>query len=309
MTVRQFDFLDFPILARYRHDVLTLDSARALTRGNPLGAAALLSYLNPRRYIFTAVASENGDTLIGQITLTEAETSARLTFLAPQDGSELLTVPLVENLAEQAGEWGAFHILAEVDETSPAFKSLRQAGFSMYAWQRIWKLPLAETRDVERIWRPVREVDWPAVQSLHNQIVPALLQPIEMLPRSAEGLVCRERGELQAYAAFRKGPAGIWLQPLIPPDCDCTPRLAGMLNTLGNGRRPVYVCVRSYHAWLEAVLDDLGAQPGPQQAVMVKRLVKAQKVEQPVKAMEKVLAKPAAPVARLAANDEPRIKK
>jgi hypothetical protein len=130
-----------------------------------------------------------------------------------------------------------------------------------------------------------------------------------MLPKAAEGLVCRAGSELQAYVTVRKGPAGIWLQPLIPPDCDCTPRLAGMLNTIGNGRRPVYVCVRSYHAWLEAVLNDLGAQPSPQQAVMVKRLVKMQKAEQAVKALEQVLAKPAAPVARVAASDEAQIKK
>ena len=51
------------------------------------------------------------------------------------------------------------------------------------------------------------------------------------------------------------------------------------------------------------VLGDLGAQPGPQQAVMVKRLAKLQKAEQPVKAMEKVLVKPAAPLAP-AAGDE-----
>lgn len=179
----------------------------------------------------------------------------------------------------------------------------------MYAWQRVWKLPVEENREVERIWRPVRDADWSAVQSPHNQIVPALLQPIEMLPRVAEGLICREGTELQAYVTVSKGPAGIWLQPLIPPDCDCTPRLARMLNTIGNGRRPVYVCVRSYQAWLEAVLNDLGAQPGPQQAVMVKRLVKMQKAEQAVKAMKKVLVKPAAPATRVTANEEPQIKK
>ncbi len=309
MSVRQLDFLDLPTLARYRRDVLTLDSARALTRGNPLGAAALLSYLNPRRSTFTAVASENGAVLIGQVTLTELDTSARLTFLAPDDGPEALTVPLVESLAAQAGEWGAFHILAEVDEDSAAFPSLRQAGFSMYAWQRVWKLAPAENRDGGRTWRPVREVDWPAVQSLHNQIVPALLQPIETLPRAAVGLVCREGSELQAFVRVSKGPAGTFLQPLIPPDCDCTPQLAAMLGTLGSLRRPAYVCVRSYHAWLEAVLADLGAEPGPQQAVMVKRLTKLIKAEQAVKAMEKVLVKPAAPVARVVASDEPQPKK
>jgi hypothetical protein len=304
MTVRRFDFLDIPTLARYRRAVLTLDSAGALTRGSPLGAGALVSFLNPRRAIFTAVASEDGSSLIGQVALAETQPSARLTFIAPEDAPEALTVALLETLAGQAGEWGAFHILAEVDEHSPAFRSLRQAGFSMYAWQRIWKLPAADGPQNEKLWRPVRSLDWPAVQSLHNQIVPALLQPIEMLPQPAEGLVCREGNELRAYVTVSKGPAGTWLQPLIPPDCDCTTRLAAGLKSLGNGRRSIYVCVRSYHAWLEAVLEDLGAESGPQQAVMVKRLVKLQKVEQAVKAREPALAKPAAPVARLGTGEE-----
>jgi hypothetical protein len=42
---------------------------------------------------------------------------------------------------------------------------------------------------------------------------------------------------------------------------------------------------------------------------MVKRLVQMQKAEQAVKAMEKVLAKPAAPVARVSASEDPLLKK
>jgi hypothetical protein len=59
--------------------------------------------------------------------------------------------------------------------------------------------------------------------------------------------------------------------------------------------------VRSYQAWLESVLEDLGAQPGPRQAVMVRRLVKTIKDLQPVSVMEKALAKvkPAAPISRM----------
>ena len=45
---------------------------------------------------------------------------------------------LVEHLVVQVGEWGAFHVIAEIDETSDAFPALRQAGFSVYAWQRMW---------------------------------------------------------------------------------------------------------------------------------------------------------------------------
>ncbi len=297
MTVRSLDLLDLPLLSRYRRDVLPLYSARILTRGNPLGAMAMLSYLNPRRYIYTAVASENGDSLMGQVILKGDETSARLTFLAPTENINGLTLSLLDHLTTQAGEWGAFHLLAEVDENSPVFRSLRQAGFAMYAWQRVWKLPKLEKPDEESSWREAEETDWPAVQSLHGQIIPALIQPMDVLPKQASGLVCRPEGNLLAYVAVNSGPAGVWIQPLVPPDSGCGPeRLAGLA---GWGSRPVYVCVRSYQAWLETVLEDLGAEAGPRQAVMVRRLAKFQKAEEKVSAMNKVLAKPVAPVSRV----------
>jgi hypothetical protein len=302
MTVRSLDLLDLPFLSRYHQDVLPLDSARALTRGNPLGATALLSYLNPRRNLYTAVASENGDSLMGQVILNEGETSARLTFLAPGERINGLTLPLLDHLTKQAGEWGALHVLAEVDEDSPAFKSLRQAGFAMYAWQRVWKLPGFIGQAQKKAWREAQDSDWLPVQSLHAQIVPALLQPVENLPRQASGLVCFAESGLQAFALFSQGPQGIWIQPLIPPDSACFPEQLPGLVSASNGwnKRKVYVCVRSYQAWLESPLEELGAEAGPRQAVMVKRLAKVIKDPQLIPAMEKVLgkAKPAAPVSR-----------
>jgi len=52
MLVRSLDVLDLPLLSRYRRDLLSLDSARILTRGNPLSAVALLAYLDPRHQIY-----------------------------------------------------------------------------------------------------------------------------------------------------------------------------------------------------------------------------------------------------------------
>jgi hypothetical protein len=310
MSVRPLDLLDLPTLIRYRHSLLSLDSARLLTRGNPLGVAALLSYLNPRRFMWTAIAVENGRSLMGQVTLVGEEPAARLTFLAPVEEADALAIPLVEALAIQAGEWGAFHILAELDDAAPAIRSLRQAGFSVFAWQRIWKLAVPEASENDVVWRSVESTDWPAVQSLHNQIVPALLQPIEALPKQAEGLISRSGADLQAYARVTSGPAGVFLQPFIPPDCACMPQLSALIcSTELSYRRPVYVCVRSYQAWLESVLEDMGGQAGPQQAVLVKRLALLQKSEAQVNSMEKVLAKPAAPVARAAASEDFQLKK
>jgi len=293
------------MLSRYRRDLLSLDTARILTRGDPLGAAALLSYLDPRRNIYTAVASDDGGSLMGQVTLREDETSARLTFLAPAEALNGLTQSLLEHLVTQVGEWGAFHLLAEVDEDSPAFRLLRQAGFAMYAWQRIWKLPASGQAGNKDIWRQAAETDWPAVQSLYGQIVPALLHPVEVLPKQVMGLVCSE-GNLQAYVAVNSGPKGVWIQPIVPPDSDCvSEQLAGLTNAVSDWRdKPIYVCVRSYQAWLESVLEDLGAEAGQRQAVMVRRLAKLQKVEEKVSAMDKVLVKPTAPVARVVTNQD-----
>jgi hypothetical protein len=305
MTVRSLDFLDLLFLARYRQGVLPLDSARFFTRGNPLGLVALFSYLNPRRNISTAVSTENGDSLMGQVFLREGETSARLTFLAPADKVNGLTPPLLDNLTKQAGEWGALHILAEVDEDSPGFKALRQAGFSMYAWQRVWKLPDFTGQTGENRWREAQEEDWPSVQSLQAQIVPAMLQPVENLAKQAAGLVCSPGNGLQAYVSLSTGPEGIWLQPLVPPDSICfSDHLVGLVRAITNGfRRPVYVCIRSYQAWLESALEELGAEAGTRQAVMVKRLAVSIKEPLMVTAGEKALIKPVAPVAHIASEE------
>jgi hypothetical protein len=282
MTVRSLDLLDLPSLPRYRRDVLPLDSARTLTRGNPLGAVALLAYLNPRRHLYTAICTGDGLSLMGQVVQSEGETFARLTFLAPNELLGAGEAPLLEHLSGQAGEWGALHLLAEVDERSKAFNSLRQVGFAMYAWQRVWKLA-TPSKEIEAGWQETDSSDIPAIQSLYSQIVPALIQPVEVMPRKPGGLVCRSNGKIQAYVGLTYGPAGIWVQPLIHPDAEAVPeRITALFHNLPDRReRPVYVCVRSYQAWLEGVLEDLGASAGPRQAVMVKHLTVAIKSAQP----------------------------
>jgi hypothetical protein len=67
---------------------------------------------------------------------------------------------------------------------------------------------------------------------------------------------------------------GIVLTPLIHPEAtDVSAKLAALISNLPDRRdRPVYLCVRSYQAWLEPVLADLGAKAGLRQAVMVKHL-------------------------------------
>jgi hypothetical protein len=282
MTIRPLDLLDIPIITRYRHDVLTLDSTRALTRGHPLGAMGLLAYINPARHLYAAIANGGDSALLGGVIHTRGDTFAKLLYLAPSSRLNDTQLPaLIEHLAMQAGEWKAFHVTAEVDETSNVFPALRMAGFSVYAWQRLWDVSgIGKTEsDLNVGWRRAQPVDLHVMQSLHYQIVPPLLHPIEPAPRRMTGFVHAEN--LKCFASVTAGMYGIVLTPLIHPDeNNVSEMIVALVASLADrGSRRVYLNVRSYQTWLEPVLEDLGAKSSPRQAVMVKHLARLIKEE------------------------------
>lgn len=288
MTIRPLDLLDIPIITRYRNDVLTLDSARALTRGHPLGTMSLLAYINPARHLYAAIANGGESALLGGVIHSRGEPFAKLLYLAPSSRLDDRQLPaLIEHLAMQAGEWKAFHVMAEVDETSDVFPALRMAGFSVYAWQKLWDVSLLEKTEPAQGsgWRRVQSVDLPLVQSLHYQIVPPLLHPVEPAPNRVIGFVHSEN--MKCYASVTSGIYGIVLTPLIHPDeHHVSEKIAALIACLSgrNGRR-VYLNVRSYQTWLEPVLEDLGALASPRQAVMVKHLARLVKEGQLARAV------------------------
>ncbi len=287
MSIRSLDLLDIPTLARYRNDVLTLDSARALTRGHPLGMMGLLAYINPARHLYAAIENGGESALLGGIIHSRGESFARLLYLAPLSNLHNPQLPaLIEHLAIQAGEWQAVHVIAEVDETSDVFPALRMTGFSVYAWQRVWDVSLLEKTGSTpgRSWRRMQSLNLPAVQNLHYQIVPQLLHPVEPAPNRVIGFV--HQGN-KCYASVTSGMVGVVLTPLIHPDeNDVSEKIASLVASLPDRRgRPVYLNVRSYQAWLEPVLEDLGAKASARQAVMVKHLARLVKNGQPARTL------------------------
>ena len=297
MSIRPLALLDLPYLYGFRDDAVGLDASRILTRGNPLGAVGLLSYVNPARHIYSAIANGEDESVLGGIIHNSDETFAKLYYLAPSSQLDHPYLPdLIENLAEQAGAWGAFHVLAEVGEMSDAFVSLRKAGFSVYAWQRMWEVSgIAEPgtgsqsdagNDKADMWMRVKSVHVPSVQNLYHQIVPPLLHPVEPQPKAAMGWMCNEGGK--CYVSMSQGMYGIVLTPLIHPEAtNVSEKFLKLIGNLPDRRnRPVYIRVRSYQAWIEPVLADLGAKAAGRQAVMVKHLVRMVKDEAAVRATQ-----------------------
>ena len=269
-----------------------------------------LANLNPIQGVYTGYCSngKGNPPLFGQLRYALGAKVARLVFLAPQEGLNAITLPsLLEHMATKAGEWGAFHLLAEVDDQTTAFEGMRRAGFSIVAWQRIWKfkgveVPLGSTD--RRTWLVAKDTDQIAVRSLYQSLVPALVQPSESLgEKGLQGMICRMEGEIIAYADLIYGPRGIWVQPFVHPSADhVTNLLADLICSLPRrAGRPVYLCIRSYQGWLEAAMEDLNVEVGPRQALMVKHLAVALRSAQPalIPALEKGRAEPSAPIVNI----------
>lgn len=249
--------------------------------------AALLSYFTAAGGIYTYRGREDTNSrrvLLGQAALKPGGQSAHLTFIAPDTALDSPCLPgLLEPLMVELGEHGVFNLLADVEEENTAFEALRKAGFAIYARQRIWQLtgePLFEP--LETRWKNGTSSDILGVRSLYNNLVPGLVQQVEPPPTNRlRGLTYKEKDEVLVYLELKYGPAGIWMQPFVHPNTTSVAnRLAYLVQHLPNRRgRPVYICVRSYQSWLESAVEDIGADAGPRQAVLVKRLAVMQKQE------------------------------
>lgn len=281
--IRPFDWRDLPILHRYRNQGFCLNSALGFTRGKAISPTVLLSYLTPSTGFFTYVNLNDEQPLLGQINQGAESTFSRVSFLAPERALKNSGIlPLLEHLAKQAGQRGSFHLLAEIDELSPAYEVLRKAGFGIYARQRIWKI-LEDNPEhpVSPGWQPVKDRDTIGVQTLFHNVVPGLVGQVEPLPtKHLQGLVCFKDGELIGYVGLKYGYYGIWTQPFIHPDVEnIDDHLKGLMLSIPDRRsRPIYLCVRTYQSWLEPALGNMNSQSSPVQAVMVKRLAVHQKL-------------------------------
>ena len=317
--IRSFDWRDLPLLHRIRARGLCLDSQLAYTRGPNVLQYALLDMLNPGRLAHTLVLRPGGQASIGQVLLPAGRNGAHIAFISPaevledKDGVELL-----EAMARAAGEHGAHSLIAEVDEDSPAFESLRRSGFAIYSRQRIWQLlpdtpraePSAPGSASSSVWRSESPADGVAITGLYANLVPALVQQVEPPPANHErGLVHWRQGELLGYLAVNSGPRGVWVQPYFHPAAEGPERLLGQaLQELRDRRpRPLFMCVRSYQSWMTSPLHDLGFEARADQAVMVKRLAVTLRQAQPalMPALEGSLPKPTAPFTQAHTNGQP----
>jgi hypothetical protein len=288
----------------------------ALTRGTPLSLTQLISTINPMDHLFTGIyETENGSSKsIGQIYQAQELAGAQLNFLLPGEVSSLQgLVPLLEGLIKKVGHWGAKYITADLAVDSDLLPHFRQAGFSVLAKQRVFRCTSDLQNQETRLnkWRLWTNKDIWAIRNLHSTLVPPIMQPVEPLTRRKMlGLVYfDDEGELKAYADLVYGPSGAWVLPFLHPQTREQPLdlLCSLLDSLPErNNRAVYFVARSYQPWLENALNKSTADPGPEQALLVRYLALRQqiKVEFSYGSLENGNREPTIPLAPIKNNHD-----
>jgi hypothetical protein len=279
--IRAVKLVDLPLVRRLVEKCIVLDSELVLTRDAGGAHTTLMSsMILPQRGLYTLVARTDKQQVVGQFRLKPDEPHARIVYLAPDLDSEVddtAWLHVLDAMAREAGKHGAHALIAELEESSPLFETMRTAGYAVYARQEIWRrdmsVPPLETPMLEIA--PATPDDEMSIYSLFSITVPGLVQQFATPPTEMPGFVYRVNGRLQAYIAYAEGKHGIYLIPYLDPALlpEASALFESVLRAIGKpGKAPVYIAVRRYQDWATNALIDMGFTPHMQQAVMVKHI-------------------------------------
>lgn len=278
---RTISLVDFPLVRRLSEKGTVLNSEMGLTGEvlNP-NSTLLSSLLLPQRGLYTLVAKSETQQVVGQFRLRTDEPNAHITYIAPQledNVEDTAWLSILDGMAREAGRHGVHALIAEVEESSLLFETMRVANFSVYARQEIWRrapgqyalqLPPAELTEET-------ESDAMGLYALFCNTVPSLMQPIAAPPPDLQGLVYRKDDRIEGYVAVAEGKQGVYLIPYLHPDIhrEAASVLEAAIQYTQRGQKvPIYVCMRRYQDWMRTALSELRFEPWLQQALMVKHI-------------------------------------
>lgn len=278
---RSITLVDIPLVRRLVEKRTMLDCELTLTREDHASQSALSTFLLPQRGTYTLIARNDKQQVVGQFRLKPEDAHAHIVYLAPgllHDGDDdTVWLHVLDAMAREAGKNGAQALLAEVDEAAPLFKTLRAAGYAVYARQEIWRYDDAAPSEPtpSLLLSEATDADLVGIFSLFAATVPSMVQPFTLPTAEMQGLVYRVDDTVAAYIAYSEGKNGIYIIPYLHADMlsDAPALIDAVLRQIPRvGKLPVYVCVRRYQDWLSDALDAVGFLPHLRQAVMVKHI-------------------------------------
>lgn len=272
---------DWPTVRRLVEQSVTLENESAFTVDLKSTTGGLLGgIILPSRGLCTVVArNDTHHTVAGQLKLRVDDANAHLTYLAPcpqPDDDDTPWLHALDTLAREAGKLRAHALIAELDEDSPLFGTLRAAGYGVYTRQQVWiRRGLATNMPSRFKLREEAQTDVGDVYALMNATIPKMLQTIALPPGDMPRLVYREGEHILAYIAYSLGKRGVYVIPYIHPDIlpDAAALIDAALQMIApTSKLPISVVVRRYQDWLNHAMERLGFECGAEQAVMVKHI-------------------------------------
>lgn len=276
---RTVTLVDIPLVKRLSETGIVLDSELGFTQDSAHNPRLHTLFI-PARGIHTMVTRMEKRQIVGQFRLRGDSPYAHVAYLAPaldENEDDTMCLHILDAMAAESGKKGAHVLVAEVDENTPLFKTLRTASYAIYARQEIWRRMPGIEQFVESSVELTQttEADLNGIYNLFGNVVPRLVQPITDLPEDGEGYVYRKDDRVEGYIGVAEGKAGIYLMPHLHPDVfsDAPAILARAIERADRSHKvPVYVRVRRYQDWLDDALTRLGFDLCARQAVMVKHI-------------------------------------
>lgn len=262
-----------------------LDSARLFTRGTPLTLRNLISGMSPAHSVLTLMRENRGSSSqFAQLLCRQNAERGQLSFVLGNPESDSYGImELLEEMIREVGEWGVFHLLADLPEGEPFMEAFSSVGFRVWAHQRVYAFDQKELTQIsseEKVshhWRTWTQGDMATMQQLHRLVVPGLFQSIEPITRRARlGLVAYDdKQSLLGFADLDSGPKGVWVQPTLVPTMSDPAILSDLLSHLPEVfGRPVYLAVRSYQPWTQSMAEQLNFSHMASQTLVVRYLAK-----------------------------------
>ncbi|MGC8779618.1 MAG: hypothetical protein ACP5UQ_02025, partial [Anaerolineae bacterium] len=212
------------------------------------------------------------------------------------EATEMLWHALLEHCVSSAAGHGVQRIFASIPDGGPEEMCLKDAGFSLYTRETVYRLAMAPSPAASPAigFRRQGPQDGWALQRLYTRSTPKLVQQAEGAlngnvgapslswwePDSWQGVVWEPAGEVRGAVQVHLGRAGHWLRlwganalsgrevrALIEQGL----RLIAGAQAAGRTRAvPVYTTVRDYERDLAAILTGFGFAPFTDRARFVK---------------------------------------
>lgn len=274
---RTVSLVDLPLVRRLSDNGVMLHSEIGLTQDARGQNTALLSRMLFQRGLYTLVARSDERLVLGQFRYDADDLNAHMVYLAPRleaHHDNTVWLNILDAMATEAGKHGAHALIAEVEPDSYLFQTMRNAGYSVYMRQYIWRHNPVELESSLVLTEETAN-DQMNILSLVNSTIPHFLQQVAAPSGDGTGYIYRENGRMEAYIAVSEGKQGLYLMPYIDANVleKASDILTAAISQISRSRKvPIYVAVRSYQDWLATALERLDFEYWLEQAVMVKHL-------------------------------------